>query len=345
MNLIVFFDILAVLGFGAALLIAVRIKKKILDLPAKLFLCFMLGVYIVVCLSNILEHGAITDYFDLYEDYLEILFLPFFLFFVFSVLARQDLVKRKRAEEALKNAHDELELRVQERTLELSEANELLRIETSERKLAVEEAAVMEERSRLARELHDSVTQTLYSLTLFAETGHQHLMSGDNELLDKCLQELGLNAKTALKEMRLLLYDLRPLALEEDGLFAALQKRLETVEQRAGVTSQLIVEGSGDLSPQMESGLYRIAQEALNNSLKHSRATSVTVKIRFEPEMVELEVSDNGVGFDRVETDEGGLGLSNIRERSEKLGGALHVESSPDNGTNIRVRIKRIQDE
>jgi PAS domain S-box-containing protein len=198
--------------------------------------------------------------------------------------------------------------------------------------------AALEERHRLARELHDSVTQMLYSLTLFAEAGRQQAGKGDLERVERHLARIGETAQQALKEMRILVYELRPPVLEQEGLVGALRQRLEAVEQRAGVEARLVVDDLVELAGPVEEGLYRIAQEALNNALKHAGATSVIVQIGTHNGRAVLEVTDNGRGFDPGRAGEqGGMGLMSMRERVEKLGGSLSIRSAPGQGTRVRV--------
>lgn len=198
--------------------------------------------------------------------------------------------------------------------------------------------AVINERNRLARELHDSVTQSLYSLTLMAEASRRMADAGDYDLAKSYLGRLGQTAQQSLKEMRLLVYQLRPHVLELEGLVGALQQRLDAVESRAGVETHLYVDGPVELGSSIEEELYRISQEALNNSLKHSKASSVTISIHSAGEMIELSVADNGIGFDLGNPkDTGGMGLINMRERAEHLGGQFRVQSSPGSGTIVKV--------
>jgi PAS domain S-box-containing protein len=202
------------------------------------------------------------------------------------------------------------------------------------------ELAVMHERQRLARELHDSVTQSLYSLSLMAEAARRLVTSGNMDRGMGYLVRIGESAQQVLKEMRLLVYELRPLMLERDGLASALKQRLETVEGRAGVETKLVVEGSGLLPEHIETELYRIAQEALNNSLKHSNASAVAVHLDTSSDVIKLKVQDNGRGFATEEiADKGGLGLVSIQERSQRLGGEATIESAPGQGVTIAVRI------
>jgi signal transduction histidine kinase len=141
--------------------------------------------------------------------------------------------------------------------------------------------------------------------------------------------------------MRLLVYQLRPLVLKREGLAGALQQRLDAVEKRAGVDARLLVGGTIELPTAAEEELYRIAQEALNNALKHAAPTSVTVRISAEERNVVLEVSDDGRGFDPGSISaEGGMGLVSMRERTEKLGGKLDVKSAPGEGTSVFVSLE-----
>ncbi len=213
-------------------------------------------------------------------------------------------------------------------------------IENAQLRQQAELAAVMEERGRLARELHDSVTQSLYSLTLLAEGYQRSAKAGRLEHPEESLIELGDIAQQALKEMRLLVHQLRPLALEREGLLGALHQRLSAVEKRAGVEARLVAEDVVELPAPLEEALYRITLEALNNALKHATATSVTVYFRIDDGKVELEVVDNGWGFDPNAIDEQrGMGLASMRERAEKLGGTLVIQSAPGEGTAVKVSV------
>jgi signal transduction histidine kinase len=207
-----------------------------------------------------------------------------------------------------------------------------------------EQLAVLEERERLAHDLHDSVTQSLYSLTLLAEAARRLIPTGELERATDYMTRLGETAQEALKEIRLLVYKLRPPALEREGLVGAIQQRLGVVERRAGVKAHLIASDTIKLSSPMEDGLYRITQEALNNSLKHAKASSVTVRIHSDNQYVELEVEDNGSGFDPdALTYQEGMGLASMRERAKRLGGTFHLFSSPGQGTKVSVSVKTCQ--
>jgi signal transduction histidine kinase len=206
-----------------------------------------------------------------------------------------------------------------------------------------QQSATYAERSRLARELHDSVTQSLYSLTLYAEAAVRMMQDGEHIQAADALREMRDTAQEALREMRLLIFQLRPLALEKSGLAAALQARLDAVETRGGIRAKLVVEGASGverLAPPVQEELYHIAQEALNNALKHAHPRQVRVGLRFDQEAVHLEISDDGAGFalEGVQGG-GGLGLPGMRERAERIGADLRIESAPGQGTRVTVRV------
>jgi PAS domain S-box-containing protein len=210
------------------------------------------------------------------------------------------------------------------------------------------QTATLTERSRLARELHDSVTQSLYSVIMYTEAAARLLTSGKQATAAEYLRDARDTAQEALREMRLLIFELRPLALEESGLAGALQARLDAVEKRGGVQAELRVagvEGMADaewlpLAAQRE--LYYIAQEALNNSVKHAKAHHLQVCLQLEGGAVRLEVVDDGIGFDPATAGgRGGLGLPGMGERVQRLGGRLQIESAPGQGTKVSVEVPK----
>lgn len=214
-----------------------------------------------------------------------------------------------------------------------------------DRKLA-EEAIVLEERQRMARNLHDSVTQSLYALTLSSDVAVKTLRRGEDGHLENTLEEITATSLQALKEMRLMLYELRPSALEKTGLIEALNFRLNTVERRSGMDVTLECQGELRVPEAMETELYSIISEALNNSLRHSGAQAVSVTVRAAANLVTVEVEDNGKGFDvsLAEAGRSGMGLHSMQERTRKLGGNLVVESVEEKGTRISVKV-RVQGE
>jgi signal transduction histidine kinase len=147
-------------------------------------------------------------------------------------------------------------------------------------------------------------------------------------------------AQQALKEMRLLIFELRPPALANEGLQGALHHRLSAVEKRAGVEARLLTDEVLDLPSAVEEALYAIAVEALNNALKHAAATHVTVRLLVEDGCIKMEVADNGRGFDPQKIEEtGGMGLKSMRERVAQLNGDLEIISQPGAGTRVKVEV------
>ncbi len=200
--------------------------------------------------------------------------------------------------------------------------------------------AILEERQRLARDLHDSVTQQIYSLLLFAGGAKKAVQTVDAESSLQMLKRIEDVARQALKELRLLIYELRPLDLQSAGLVKALQQRLESVEQRAGIQARLQAGGEFHLPPAVEEDLFRIAIEALNNSLKHAGASEVTVRLQATDGIVALEVADNGRGFTLAAHGAGGSGLQNMQERARKIGANLQITSTPGSGTSITIIVE-----
>jgi signal transduction histidine kinase len=200
-----------------------------------------------------------------------------------------------------------------------------------------ERSAAVAERTRLARELHDSVTQSLYSVTLYAQAVAARMAAGDYSTATQHVKELGDTAQEALREMRLLIFELRPMELEKNGLAAALQSRLDSVEARGGMKSELHVSGNLELPIPIQRELYHIAREALNNIFKHAYAHFVSIELAAEDEQVRMEICDDGIGFDLDRIQPGGLGLPGIQERVEKIGGELNIVSTPGSGTRIQV--------
>lgn len=206
-----------------------------------------------------------------------------------------------------------------------------------------EALAIVEERQRLARELHDSVTQSLYSARLLAEAARRAADARHAPGLSEVrayMDELNEITRQALKEMRLLVHELRPPALAKAGLVGALQQRIDAVEGRAGVQARLLV--TGDVAPPADVGaaLYGIGQEALNNALKHAAADEVTLRLNGWGDHIELVVEDTGCGFDPdAVRGRGGMGLSTMAERAAAVGGELSVQSELGVGTRVRVTV------
>jgi signal transduction histidine kinase len=201
-----------------------------------------------------------------------------------------------------------------------------------------EAIAVLEERQRLARDLHDSVTQSLYSLSLFSRSAREAADDGDTIRLKGSLTELERNTLNTLREMRLLLYELRPADLEQEGLKRAIELRLNAVERRANLQLDVQVDEVVGLSSDQEVELYHIVVEALNNVIKHAAATRVSLQLTQVDGRLHLRIADDGQGFDPTQVT-GGMGLNNIRERVARLGGQFTICNEPGGGTCLEAVI------
>ncbi len=203
---------------------------------------------------------------------------------------------------------------------------------------AQEQLIVVEERNRLASELHDAVTQSLYSQMLFAAAARKQAEQGDLPQVKTFVQNLEQTAQQAIKEMRLLLHNLRPLLLSEAGLVQALRQRLEAVEGRANVKHELLVPAEINLPQRLEEAVYFICYEALNNALKHAQAKSVQVSLKQSDRQLVVEVMDDGIGFD-IDTlaDLGGMGMSTMRDRATQFDGVIAVNSAENQGTTVTI--------
>ena len=203
---------------------------------------------------------------------------------------------------------------------------------------AVRDKTAAAERSRLAQELHDSVTQALYSVNLHAEAASLALNAGNVDVVATSLQKLQAMTHEAMMDLRMLIFELHPPILKEEGLAAALRARLATVETRAGLQTEFQVEGEERLPLAVAEELFWIAVEAFNNVLKHASASKVTVNLAFAEGWMRLSIADDGVGFD-PETDrrKSGMGLRTIAERVERIGGRLHLSTAPGRGTTVGV--------
>jgi signal transduction histidine kinase len=226
----------------------------------------------------------------------------------------------------------EVHSRNQAMLLELQEANRQLEIYAQQ----MEQLASARERNRLARDLHDSVTQTVFSMTLATQSALL-LLDRDFTQVKSQLGRLESLAKSAMAEMQTLIAELRPEKVTPGGLPASLRRLLDQRQMPENLTVSLEVEGDGQLPLAEEQGLYRIIQEALNNVVKHSRATRATIRLhQNEPQWLEIE--DNGQGFDlSPDNHHHGVGLSSMPERATEIGWNWQIFSAPGSGTRIRV--------
>jgi PAS domain S-box-containing protein len=264
-----------------------------------------------------------------------------------------DVTSRKRAEEALLDAHDKLEFRVAERTLQLAQTNQALQIEMDEHRIAQRQKGELlqkivttqeDERRRIARDIHDQLGQRVTALRL-------QLASLSNALdvhpdLSSRITPLQQVAERLDAEVSFLAWELRPAALDDLGLPEATDAFLDEWSRHYSIPADLHLTGFSErrLGPEVETHLYRIMQESLNNIAKHALATHVNVLLKRNKKNVTLIVEDNGRGFNpSKKTPNGssaiGLGLLGMNERAMLLHGDLQIESSPGTGTTIYVRI------
>ncbi len=211
-------------------------------------------------------------------------------------------------------------------------------VENAHLREKAERVAILQERKRIARDLHDSVTQALYSITLFAEVTHDLAQSGDTLGVQAYVQEINTTAHQIFKELRLMLYELRDDSLHTEGLKQALLDRLQAVEGRTGIRYALDV-NVPPVDSAVEMEMYRIAQEALNNTLKHAHAKFISIQIQPLDKTLQMCIADDGQGFNPQEPSTGGMGLANMATRAHALGGELFITSKPGGGSQIMLEL------
>ncbi|MEU5608362.1 sensor histidine kinase [Streptomyces sparsogenes] len=231
----------------------------------------------------------------------------------------------------------------------------------SRRLAAARDQGALDERRRLSRELHDSVSQALYGISLGARTARELLdreidrarergeRGGDRRndtigadgLLELAepIDYIRQLADTAIAETRVLLGRLRPETLEAEGLVAALDRHVAALRDRYGIAAEATLGPEPETTPEAKHALYRIAQESLHNVAKHSGARHVRLHLLSGPGTVTLTVADDGVGFDSRGSFPGRLGLLSMRERAREVGGTLSVDSRPGRGSRVRVTV------
>jgi signal transduction histidine kinase len=259
----------------------------------------------------------------------------------------EDIDEQKRASERLAEQKTEylqtLEQRVEERTQELEGANLRLQQEIEQRLLVEDQLAkraadeaVTADRTRLARDLHDAVTQTLFSASLTAEV-LPDLWDMDVDEAKRSTEELRQLTRGALAEMRTLLLELRPATLTQTRLNDLIKQLCEAFIGRSRLPITLTIEGERSLPPEVQIAFYRVAQESLNNVFKYARATQVDVNLFLTPLSVHLVTCDNGMGFDLSTIRPTSLGMRIMRERAEAIGADLRISSTPGAGTCIEM--------
>ena len=265
----------------------------------------------------------------------------------------RDITDRKRSEQELREAHDELERRVADRTKELGASNLALKEEVAIRGRVEKQRGDLlqrlvnsqeDERRRIARDIHDKLGQRITALRLQI-TSLADANAG-KQSLDGILEQLQRTALRLDSEVSFFSWELRPALLDDIGLPEATKAYVDDWSHNYSISSEFSVRGFGEkrLDPDTETHLYRIMQEALNNVVKHANATRAGVLLEWNPKEVVLIVEDNGLGFDVTKLGERDevdikLGLVGIKERAALVGGEVHIESSDHSGTALFVRI------
>jgi len=203
---------------------------------------------------------------------------------------------------------------------------------------AAREKVTLEERQRLARDLHDSVSQSLYAIQVGAQMARERLDQDSGGIAQPIDYVLRL-AEASQAEMRALIFELRPETLQTEGLVAALNRQLDVLRATQGISAQPIARAEPELSIEVKQALHRIGQEALWNTVKHARARRVDVRLEADEDAVVLEIADDGVGFDPNASFPGHLGLRSMLERAAAVGGSLEVVSGSGSGTRAVVRV------
>lgn len=259
-----------------------------------------------------------------------------------EVLLRiRNLLGTRHLELALRDQNEALELRVGERTIELTASLTELNRVMDERQVLMSRlvSAQEEERRRIASDIHDDTIQAMVAVGMQIELVRRAI--GDAPLANE-LDGLVRTVRDAIGRLRSLLFDVHPAMLEREGLAKSLQTYLDRMRDAGGPAFRLDVSAEHEPVPDARATLYRIAQEALSNARKHAEADLVEVSLRAGPEGVILRITDDGIGFDPsrvVRLEEGHLGLTTMRERAALAGGRCRIESAPGRGTTVEVRI------
>lgn len=210
-------------------------------------------------------------------------------------------------------------------------------LETHQLRAVAEEASLNREREEIAQRLHDTATQSLYGLNMLTEAGKAQLEGGSPQCAERTFERIGRIAQQTIKEMRLFIFQLRPPELETEGLASALQQRLDAVEGRFDVTTRLRIQTASQLPSPIQHAFYWIAQEGLNNVLRHASANHVSIRIAADATSATMVIQDDGRGFAIDAVLPSGMGLSGMRYRSTEVGGSCTWESSIGNGTTVSV--------
>jgi len=291
--------------------------QSILNFPRKI----AFGWIFLICLLMV---AALLEHFPLSESIGFVIIYPtaIFLFTGFSYLAMQAEEAQSRSETLL---------------VDLQAANRKLQDYSAQ----VQELATASERNRLARELHDSVTQIIFGLTLSAQAA-RILLDRDPARAADQLDHMQVLAQSALAEMRALIQQLHPRSIAEEGLAAALRRLVTEQQSNDGLSIDLRVNGERPLPKDIEKELFRVTQEALNNIVKHAHTDRAVISLNLDDRnRVSMCIEDDGAGFDPASVMylPGHLGLISMSERIQALGGTLVVDSKPGKGTRLRIEL------
>lgn len=305
-----------------ALLFIPPCAYSILNFQRKTAFAWIGGVWLLMVVTLLLK-------FPLSESFGYVMSYSAGIFLVtgFSYLAQQAEEAQNRSELLL---------------ADLQKANRRLQVYAAQ----VQELAAAGERNRLARELHDSVTQTIFGLTLSAQAA-RILIDRDPRRAAAELEHMQELAQNALAEMRALIQQLHPRTIAEEGLAAGLRRLAAEHQSKNGLNIDLQIFGERRLPVEVEEELYRVAQEALNNIVKHAQTEDAVITLHLgDTDRVVMLVEDEGAGFDpvRVQTLPGHLGITSMSERVQALGGKLFIESQPGKGTRVRVDLALAQE-
>jgi signal transduction histidine kinase len=252
-------------------------------------------------------------------------------------------IHNAKLNEALAATQAELERKVADRTEELGEAKDALAQKAGQlQRLLAETVTVQErERQRISQDLHDGLNQLLVGALLELKSGRERLSRADTSGAESSFQRVGEILHRVEGELRQTIYDLRPPVLDALGLVPSLRRHAEHFSEHAGMACEVILNGVPfRLVPDVEIGLYRIVQEALQNVSLHSNARAATVTVKFEPDLLVVRVSDDGQGFDLAAVAGNGnahFGLMSMQERAESFGGRLAVHTRPGQGTRVEA--------
>ena len=254
-------------------------------------------------------------------------------------------IRNAQLYEELKAAKADLERKVAERTEELNQAKEALAQHAEELRLLLAQTVTIQERerARIAHNMHDGVNQLIIGAMLEVKAARERLTGGNAARVESALQRVRAVLGQVDSEIKRIIHDLRPPTLDALGLPPAIFRYAERYQVFAGLPCQVQIGGQvRRLDPEVEIGLYRVMQEALQNAAAHAHASATWVHLTFLPQAVRLEVGDNGQGFDlphMIGQRDGHLGLVGMNERTQNMGGSLLIETQPKMGTRVILEV------